>query len=124
MRGHGERCGDTALSFGDTAHIFGDKALYRVQSSVFLSRITSANDSAARFNFLIDERYPPHPPPPQPPPPPSPPTPPSPPPQLPEPPSPDGPSAEEMAGRAADRDAFVAHLMDNLMGVQAAKGPL
>ncbi len=34
------------------------------------------------------------------------------------------PSAAEMAERAADRDAFVAHLMDNLMGVQAAKGPL
>lgn len=34
------------------------------------------------------------------------------------------PSAEEAAARAADRDAFVAHLMDNLMGVQAAKGPL
>ncbi len=33
-------------------------------------------------------------------------------------------SPEEIRGNAADRDAFVAHLMDNLMGVQAAKGPL
>ncbi|MSQ72217.1 MAG: hypothetical protein EXR27_13120 [Betaproteobacteria bacterium] len=34
------------------------------------------------------------------------------------------PGPAEIAARDADRDAFVAHLMDNLMGVQAAKGPL
>lgn len=31
---------------------------------------------------------------------------------------------QELMEKAADRDAFVAHLMDNLMGIQAAKGPL
>ncbi len=31
---------------------------------------------------------------------------------------------QELMDKAADRDAFVAHLMDNLMGVQAAKGPV
>ena len=31
---------------------------------------------------------------------------------------------QELIDKAADRDAFVAHLMDNLMGIQAAKGPL
>ena len=30
----------------------------------------------------------------------------------------------ELMDKAADRDAFVAHLMDNLMGIQAAKGPV
>lgn len=33
-------------------------------------------------------------------------------------------SPEELQAKAADRDAFVAHLMDNLAGIQAAKGPL
>lgn len=33
-------------------------------------------------------------------------------------------SPEELMDKAADRDAFVAHLMDNLMGIQAAKGPI
>lgn len=31
---------------------------------------------------------------------------------------------QEIMDKAADRDAFVAHLMDNLMGLQAAKGPV
>jgi hypothetical protein len=31
---------------------------------------------------------------------------------------------QELMDKAADRDAFVAHLMDNLMGIQAAKGPV
>ncbi|RVU34023.1 hypothetical protein EOI86_23155 [Hwanghaeella grinnelliae] len=31
---------------------------------------------------------------------------------------------QELMDKAADRDAFVAHLMDNLMGLQAAKGPV
>jgi len=33
-------------------------------------------------------------------------------------------SPQELMEKAADRDAFVAHLMDNLMGIQAAKGPV
>lgn len=33
-------------------------------------------------------------------------------------------SPEELQDKAADRDAFVAHLMDNLMGLQAAKGSI
>ena len=33
-------------------------------------------------------------------------------------------SPQELMDKAADRDAFVAHLMDNLMGIQAAKGPV
>ena len=33
------------------------------------------------------------------------------------------PSAEELAARAADRDAFVTHLMHHLLGRQASKGP-
>ena len=32
------------------------------------------------------------------------------------------PSLAERAERAADRDAFVAHLMDNLLGRQVSKG--
>jgi hypothetical protein len=32
------------------------------------------------------------------------------------------PGAEEMASNAADRDAFVAHLMGNLLGEQVSKG--
>lgn len=32
------------------------------------------------------------------------------------------PSPEAMARTAADRDAFVAHLMENLLGRQASKG--
>lgn len=32
------------------------------------------------------------------------------------------PSPEEIARGAADRDAFVAHLMNNLLGEQASKG--
>lgn len=31
---------------------------------------------------------------------------------------------QELMDKSADRDAFVAHLMDNLMGIQAAKGPV
>jgi hypothetical protein len=34
------------------------------------------------------------------------------------------PPPEEVAARAADRDAFVAHLMHHLLGQQVAKGPL
>jgi hypothetical protein len=34
------------------------------------------------------------------------------------------PSPEEIAARAADRDAFVEHLMQHLLGRQVAKGPL
>lgn len=34
------------------------------------------------------------------------------------------PSADQAKAMAADRDAFVAHLMDNLLGRQMAKGPL
>ena len=34
----------------------------------------------------------------------------------------DAPSAEAAAASAADRDAFVAHLMGNLLGEQASKG--
>jgi hypothetical protein len=34
------------------------------------------------------------------------------------------PSPEEGAARAADRDAFVAHLMHHLLGHQVSKGPL
>ena len=34
------------------------------------------------------------------------------------------PSAEERERRREDRDAFVAHLMDNLMGRQLSKGAL
>jgi hypothetical protein len=34
------------------------------------------------------------------------------------------PSPEEVAARAADRDAFVEHLMHHLLGRQVAKGPL
>lgn len=34
------------------------------------------------------------------------------------------PSAEERAARSADRAAFVAHLMQNLVGEQVARGPL
>ncbi len=34
------------------------------------------------------------------------------------------PSPEEIAARAADRDAFVEHLMHHLLGRQVAKGPL
>jgi len=34
------------------------------------------------------------------------------------------PSAEQAQAGAADRDAFVAHLMDNLLGKQMARGPL
>ncbi len=34
------------------------------------------------------------------------------------------PSPEELAARAADRDAFVEHLMHHLLGCQVAKGPL
>ena len=34
------------------------------------------------------------------------------------------PSSEEIAARAADRDAFVEHLMHHLLGRQVAKGPL
>jgi hypothetical protein len=33
-----------------------------------------------------------------------------------------GPSPEELAVRAADRDAFVAHLMQHLLGHQVSKG--
>ena len=33
------------------------------------------------------------------------------------------PSAEELAKSAAERDAFVSHLLQNLLGVQQAKGP-
>jgi hypothetical protein len=33
-----------------------------------------------------------------------------------------GPSPEELAARAADRDAFVAHLMQHLLGHQVSKG--
>jgi hypothetical protein len=32
------------------------------------------------------------------------------------------PSPEELAARAADRDAFVAHLMQHLLGHQVSKG--
>jgi len=32
------------------------------------------------------------------------------------------PSPAELAERAADRDAFVSHLMDNLLGRQVSKG--
>ena len=34
------------------------------------------------------------------------------------------PTAEQAREMAADRDAFVAHLMDNLLGRQSARGPL
>lgn len=34
------------------------------------------------------------------------------------------PTAEQAQAAAADRDAFVAHLMDNLLGKQMARGPL
>ncbi|MBM3629007.1 MAG: hypothetical protein FJX21_14420 [Alphaproteobacteria bacterium] len=34
------------------------------------------------------------------------------------------PTAEQAEASAADRDAFVAHLMDNLLGTQSARGPL
>ncbi len=34
------------------------------------------------------------------------------------------PTAEQAEAAAADRDAFVAHLMDNLLGRQSARGPL
>jgi hypothetical protein len=34
------------------------------------------------------------------------------------------PTAQEADAVRADRDAFVAHLMDNLLGQQVAKGPL
>lgn len=34
------------------------------------------------------------------------------------------PSAEQAQASVADRDAFVAHLMDNLLGKQMARGPL
>jgi hypothetical protein len=34
------------------------------------------------------------------------------------------PAPEEIAARAADRDAFVEHLMHHLLGRQVAKGPL
>jgi hypothetical protein len=34
------------------------------------------------------------------------------------------PSPEETAARAADRDAFVEHLMHHLLGRQVARGPL
>jgi hypothetical protein len=34
------------------------------------------------------------------------------------------PTVEQTKDMAADRDAFVAHLMDNLLGRQAARGPL
>lgn len=34
------------------------------------------------------------------------------------------PSAEQAREMAADRDAFVGHLMDNLLGKQVARGPL
>jgi hypothetical protein len=34
------------------------------------------------------------------------------------------PSAEAIAARAADRDAFVEHLLHHLLGRQVAKGPL
>jgi hypothetical protein len=33
------------------------------------------------------------------------------------------PSPEELAARAADRDAFVAHLMQHLLGQQVSNGP-
>ena len=33
-------------------------------------------------------------------------------------------SPEELQAKASDRDAFVAHFMDNLAGIQSAKGPL
>jgi hypothetical protein len=33
------------------------------------------------------------------------------------------PSPEELAARAADRDAFVAHLMQHLLGQQVSSGP-
>lgn len=33
-------------------------------------------------------------------------------------------SPQALMDKAADREAFVAHLMDNLMGVQMAKGPV
>lgn len=34
------------------------------------------------------------------------------------------PTAEQAKAAASDRDAFVAHLMDNLLGQQASRGPL
>ena len=34
------------------------------------------------------------------------------------------PTIEQAKAATADRDAFVAHLMDNLLGQQAARGPL
>lgn len=34
------------------------------------------------------------------------------------------PTPEELAASSADRDAFVAHLMSSVLGVQASKGPI